>query len=238
LDLLWEQVLEEFPLSYEDFAALLRSRQVIFLFDGFDEIRGEITQQLINERAACKIFSLPSLLSCRKSFFNFYLARSPLQELYVHRIELLSFSLTEPVKRYIVAFCQQKPRRGDQRHVLSPKEIVTLLEMNEELRDLAQRPLLLSMILEVFTSARGINEGQWTVNKLYRIYTERWLKMEAAKPDSVLRWSEKWRETGTPGKYRCDRCLEVAYCSACCPGHSWKHAMSCPRHQEEWRQSR
>lgn len=44
-----------------------------------------------------------------------------------------------------------------------------------------------------------------------------------------------WRETGTTGKYRC---LEIAYCSVCCPGHSWKHAMSCPRHQEEWRQSR
>jgi hypothetical protein len=47
------------------------------------------------------------------------------------------------------------------------------------------------MILEVFSATREMDKGQWTVNKLYRIYTEQWLKTEAAKADSILRWSEK-----------------------------------------------
>jgi transcriptional regulator with XRE-family HTH domain len=191
LDLLWEQVSDEFPLDYEAFLALARARRLVFLFDGFDEIRGDITQQFVNERAASKIFLYPSLLSCRKSFFDVYLARSPLQELYARQAELLSFALTDPVKRYITTFCQQKQQREHLPRLSWAEDIIRLLESNQELRDLAQRPLLLLMILEIFTSARSVERGQWTVNKLYRIYVEQWLKTEAAKPDSVLRWSEK-----------------------------------------------
>lgn len=189
LDVLWEQVGIDFPLEYEDFISLARSRRILFLFDGFDEMRGEITQQSVNERASSKIFTYPSLLSCRKSFFDFYLSHSPIKEMYARYVELLSSPLSASWKQYINAFLQRQQRES-QAILPSSETIITLLETNRELSELAQRPLFLLMILEIFTSTKKM-EGTWTVNKLYRNYTEGWLKNEAAKPDSVLRWSEK-----------------------------------------------
>ena len=190
LDILWMHVGEEFPLPYEEFASLVRNRRVAFLFDGFDEMRGEITQRSINERAACKIFRYPSVLSCRKSFFDFYLTMSPIQEMYPQQIELQLLAFDDPVTHYIAAFCQRQ-RRTTQAGNLAPSKIIEAIQLSPELKDLTQRPLLLLMILEVFASGSGLGEKQWSITKLYRRYTERWLKHEASKPDSVLKWSEK-----------------------------------------------
>jgi transcriptional regulator with XRE-family HTH domain len=190
LDILWEQVSVDFPLEYDDFLQLARNKRIVFLYDGFDEMRGSITQQSVNERAASKLFTFPSLLSCRKSFFDYYLAYSPLKQIYARHVELLSLPLGVSLKHYIVTFCEQRQQRENHAAHPSAVEIIDLLESNKELRDLAQRPLFLLMILEIFPSTRKM-EGSWNLNKLYRNYTESWLKNEAAKPDSLLRWSEK-----------------------------------------------
>jgi transcriptional regulator with XRE-family HTH domain len=189
LDSLWIHIREEFPLSYEEFALLVRNKQIIFLFDGFDEIRGEITQRSLNERAACKIFRHPSLLACRKSFFDFYLAMSPLQECYPLMIELCPLVFDDLVTRYITAFCQRQD--ATRKPVTSPEKIIKTIQMSPELQDLAQRPLLLLMILEIFTDPQEVGEEHWSVNELYKKYSERWLKHEASKPDSTLKWNEK-----------------------------------------------
>ena len=191
LDSLWMHVGEEFPLSYEEFAALVRNKQVILLFDGFDEIRGEITQRSVNERAACKIFRYPSLLSCRKSFFDFYLTMSPLQEYYPLTIELCPLIFDELVTHYITVFCQRQRQNATGEPVASPEKIIEAIQMSPELQDLAQCPLLLLMILEVFTDPQEMDEEHWSVNTLYKKYSERWLKHEASKPDSTLKWHEK-----------------------------------------------
>lgn len=191
IDILWMHVGEEFPLPYEEFVSLLRGNQIVFLFDGFDEMRGEITQRSMNERAACKIFRYPSILSCRKSFFDFYLSMSPLQEVYPEQVELQPLqALSDPVAHYIAAFCQrqhQSMRTGS----VAPSRIIEAIRVSPELQDLAQRPLLLLMILEIFASTGDLDEKQWSITKLYRRYSERWLKHEASKPDSVLKWNEK-----------------------------------------------
>lgn len=154
-------------------------------------MRGEITQRSINERAACKIFRYPSVLSCRKSFFDFYLSMSPLQEVYPEQVELQPLQvLSDPVTHYIAAFCQRQHQAAQAGSVVSSK-IIEAIRVSPELQDLAQRPLLLLMILEIFASAGDLDEKQWSITKLYRRYSERWLKHEASKPDSVLKWNEK-----------------------------------------------
>ncbi len=191
LDILWEHVREEFPLSYEVFTSLVRNKRVVFLFDGFDEIPGEVTQRSINERGACNIFRYPSLLSCRKSFFDFYLSMSPLQEVYPEQVELQPLqALSDPVTHYIAAFCQRQLLAA-QAGSVTPSRIIDAIRVSPELQDLAQRPLLLLMILEIFASAGNLDDKQWSITKLYRRYSERWLKHEASKPDSVLKWNEK-----------------------------------------------
>ena len=168
LDILWEHVREEFPLSYGVFTSLVRNRRVVFLFDGFDEIPGEVTQRSINERSACNIFRYPSLLSCRKSFFDFYLSMSPLQEVYPEQVELQPLqALSDPVAHYIAAFCQRQ-RRAAQIGSIAPSRVIEAIRVSPELQDLAQRPLLLLMILEVFASAGDLDDKQWSITKLYR----------------------------------------------------------------------
>lgn len=168
LDIFWAHLGEDFPLSYEQFTAPVRNKQIVFLLDGFDEIRGEITQRSINERATSKVFAYPSILSCRKSFFEFYLSMSPLLEHYPHQVELQPLALTGPVIDYITAFCQWKCKNGPQQRLPSPQKIVETIQMRQELLDLVQRTLLLLMILEVFTDSKELDEEQWSITKLYQ----------------------------------------------------------------------
>jgi predicted NACHT family NTPase len=184
VDVIWSHISEDFPLPYEEFETLLKARQILLLLDGFDEIRGEVTQRLINERVASKVFHYAALLSCRKSFFDSYLTTTPLEELFHHIFELQPASINTNVIQYIRSVCKRQQTPAADR-------ILNAIQMSKELQELAQRPLLLLMILEIFTSARDINEERWSTTRLYRKYTEYWLKHEAAKPDSVLKWSEK-----------------------------------------------
>ncbi|MBV9691550.1 MAG: NACHT domain-containing protein [Ktedonobacteraceae bacterium] len=191
IDLLWSYVCDEFPLPFDDFVSLVRSKQIVVLLDGFDEIKGELTQHSLNERVASKVFTWPSILSCRRGFFDFYLSMSALKEYYSQWVELQPLKLTQSVTQYITAFCQQKHDHPLQNTIATSEKIIKFLLGSRELQDLAQRPLLLVMMLDIFTDSNEISENTWNVTKLYRKYTEKWLKSEAAKPDSVLKWNEK-----------------------------------------------
>jgi hypothetical protein len=190
IEILWAYVHDEFPLPFEDFTTLVRNNHIVFLFDGFDEIKGELTQPSINERSMSKVFARPSILSCRKSFFDFYLSMSALQEYYPRRVELQPLTLTHTIQ-YVTAFCEKKYDSRTYKIVIDPQRIIEIIRANQELQDLAQRPLLLIMMLDILTDPREMSETKWDVVKLYRKYTEKWLKNEAAKPDSVLKWNEK-----------------------------------------------
>jgi hypothetical protein len=191
LEIIWACIQDEFPLSFEGFSFLMKQHLVILLLDGFDEVNEEFTQYRLNERAASKIFTYPSLLSCRKSFFDAYLTMSPLHEYYHQWIELQPLTLTSEVTTYIEAFCQQKRSKSKQQSITASENIIKLLGTSRELQDLVQRPLLLIMMLDIFTDPKTMSEPGWTVVKLYQKYTEKWLKNESGKPGSVLLWHEK-----------------------------------------------
>jgi hypothetical protein len=201
-ELLWAHLSDRFPLTFEDFSYLLRKEQLVFLFDGLDEIKGERTQASINNQTTSGVFSYPSILSCRKSFYELYLSTSPIQERYLLKIELQPLELTENVKQRIAAFRDRKQRMTPKKTVLSSEEIIKAISRSPGLRDLARRPLLLTMILDLFTDPQAtldlqaVNGGSsngsgWNLVKLYQGYTEKWLKNEAMKPGSILRWNEK-----------------------------------------------
>lgn len=190
-ELLWAYVREEFPLSFEEFSALIRNDQIVFLFDGFDEITGELTQRSINERAASTLFGHTAILSCRKNFYDFYLSMSPLQERYPQKVELLPLTLTKSVINYIVSFCNRKRDAISPAITTHPEKIVATIQEDLALQDLAQRPLLLMMIVDIFTDPKAKDEVDWNQARLYQKYTDKWLKYETAKPGSALRWNEK-----------------------------------------------
>jgi predicted NACHT family NTPase len=189
VQLLWAHLRKNFPLAFEDFAFLTRNNQITFLFDGFDEIKGDQTQTLINENAASGIFSHSAILSCRKNFYEFYLSTSVIQESYSIKVELRPLEINDFLAQYITEFCRRKYRTALQ--VTPPGKIIETIQESRELRDLAQRPLLLIMILDIFTNPHEMRETEWNMAKLYKKYTEKWLKNEAAKAGSALKWEEK-----------------------------------------------
>lgn len=191
LDSLWAYLRHRFPLSFEDFTYLVQNNQVAFLYDGFDEIKGELTQHSINDRASSNMFSHPSILSCRSHFYNLYLSMSPIKECYPTKIGLQPLTLSNVVKNYIIAFCNIKQEIVHYGITTSPREIVDKIQANPGLLDLIKRPLLLVMILDIFTDPKEMSDGEWNMAKLYQKYTEKWLQNEAAKPDSILRQDEK-----------------------------------------------
>ena len=141
--------------------------------------------------ASSKIFTYASVLSCRKNFYESYLSISAIQELDPHRIELQPLTLTRSLREYIYAFCGKKGKTAAQKPISPPEYILKTIEAGPELRDLAQRPLLFEMMLDLFIEAEVAGEHEWNAAKLYQRYTEKWLKHEAANPDSVLKWHEK-----------------------------------------------
>ncbi len=191
IELLWTYIHDKFPLSFNEFTNLVKNNQIIFLFDSFDEIKGELTQSSLNDRASSRIFARSSILSCRKSFFDFYLSMSPLQEYYPQWIELQPLELTTPVTQYITAFYQHKRNKATLPNAITADKIINMIRNNQKLQDLVHRPLLLIMMLDIFTDPREIKETEWSTTKLYEKYTEKWLKNEAAKPDSALKWNKK-----------------------------------------------
>ena len=193
ITLLWLHVQETFPLSFEAFTLLVQNNLIVALFDGFDEISGECTQRAVNERSASKLFTFPSLLSCRKNFYEMYLSQSALREQYELIIELQPLQFTSDIHDYVRAFCQKRQTGKDQKLLLSPQEILETIRTSQQLQDLVQRPLLLTMMLDIFTNPYEIIQHPWDVTTLYQRYTEKWLKHEAAKPDSLLRWDQKAR---------------------------------------------
>lgn len=190
-EMLWALVdnSSSFPLSCEELASLLQKDQVICLFDGFDEIKGDLTQRSINERASSKLFTLPGILSCRTNFYKSYLSTSALQEIYPQCIELNP--LTTSITHILSTKWRDQYKAVLHNEHLNVNNIVNSIQSNQGLRDLAQRPLLLIMMLDVFADFQELLDHQWSIAKLYQKYTEKWLKNEATKPDSVLRWHEK-----------------------------------------------
>lgn len=177
----------QLPLTYDQFTSLLQKKRIVFLYDGLDEMAMELSQRSINECVNSEVFNLPSILSCRKNFYELNLSESVIKQRFLEKVDLLPLKFTESVKEYIVAFCDNK--RVNQEKV--SKKIIQTIQHSKELLDLAQRPLLLTMILDIFSDSQKMLEIEWSLAKLYESYTEKWLNSEAVKPDSVLKWEQK-----------------------------------------------
>jgi hypothetical protein len=106
-------------------------------------------------------------------------------------MELQPLRLTAVVRQYITAFCLKKQEHIDQNLLILSEHLAETIQASQHLRDLAQRPLLLAMMLDIFTDSRETMQSEWNATTLYQKYTEKWLKNEAAKPDSILRWDQK-----------------------------------------------
>lgn len=169
-------------LSEQEFRAAVKNRLLVMLFDGFDEIRGELNQDAINQRVNSDIFLNPGVLSCRTHFYEFHLSCSPLDINFPNKICLLPLEQKD-IESYIARVCARQKK--DSLFGTLAQEI----RRDNKLGDLSKRLLLLVMITDIYTAGVEFKRGQWNTAKLYDEYTRSWLKNEASK--SKLGWRDK-----------------------------------------------
>src|SRR5579883_1447027 len=99
---------------------------------------------------------------------------------------------TNPVMHYIAAFSQTKRQDNISQRIVMPSEtIVETIGGSQELQELAQRPLLLVMMLDVFSNLQEVGEESCSIAKLYQKYIEKWLKQECSTSEPEIHWHEK-----------------------------------------------
>jgi energy-coupling factor transporter ATP-binding protein EcfA2 len=173
-----------FPLEFEQFDRLARKKQIIFIFDGFDEIQSSPSQNVINMLASSKIFSFTSVLSCRITFYETYLRISHIQEIYQYKVRLKNLKF-EQVHDFILAFCQHT-------HTQNPQVVIDTITESNALMEITKRSLLLVMILDMMTESGLQGKTLRSSAELYEEYTCKWLMAESRKPGvMIIGWGEK-----------------------------------------------
>jgi hypothetical protein len=169
-------------LSLDEFRAAVKNKLFAFLFDGFDEIHGELNHSSITRLVNSDIFINPGVLACRTHFYEFHLAASPLDTEFPNKVCLLPLE-QEHVERYVAQVCARQ-RKGSMAGMIAEE-----IRSDSKLGDLSKRLLLLVMMTDMYAAGVDFREGQWNKAKLYREYTRNWLKNEASK--SRLGWRDK-----------------------------------------------
>lgn len=161
-----------------------RRGQLVLLLDGFDEATEKWAQGAINQFSEGDLTLGASILSCRTNFYELFLIPSVIEARYDLKVELLAYPFGEPVKRYIERVTKHRQSHAHMR-------VIEAIESKNELLDLAQRPLLLNMIIDGFMNHPDGAFDEFTILNVYESYVRRWLRNEAAKPDSSMTWEQK-----------------------------------------------
>ena len=185
---LWEYLAHRpqnpLPLDYSTFVEVSRRGQLVLLLDGFDEATEKWAQGAINQFSEGDLTLGASILSCRTNFYELFLIPSVIEARYDLKVELLAYPFGEPVKRYIERVTKHRQSHAHMR-------VIEAIESKNELLDLAQRPLLLNMIIDGFMNHPDGAFDEFTILNVYESYVRRWLRNEAAKPDSSMTWEQK-----------------------------------------------
>jgi energy-coupling factor transporter ATP-binding protein EcfA2 len=172
-----------FPLNFEQFTRLALNKQIIFLFDGFDEIQSSPSQNIINLLAGSRVFSFTSVLSCRITFYESFLRISSIQETYQHKVRL-KYLKFDQVTSFITAFCKHTSTPN-------PEILIEGITRSNSLMDITKRSLLLVMVVDMMSESGLQGKTLRSSAQLYEEYTRRWLITEASKPGVIVGWNEK-----------------------------------------------
>lgn len=187
--------------SFETFQELLNNGYFLLIFDGFDEVSRRVDYptkyKVFTE--ICRFASNNSkvLVTCRPNFFNQndefkkIFKSSPLYfEPNRHTVQFIEVEIVpltvNQIKEYIISYKSELESQG-----LSVAEFMDIVSETHDLFDLAQRPVLLSIIIStipelILRKGRKINEAI-----LYDQYTRYWLEREEQKGKTLIKSTEK-----------------------------------------------
>lgn len=179
-------------LNFEPYPFLdISDIRPFFYLDGFDELAEEMLPTDVSRISNSSIFSFPLMLTSRIQYAHRYLNNYELMNHFSVRIRINKWDI-EKAKGYIDNFCSMK---GTDKSFA--KKIYGLLADNNELCDLLDSPLLITMLLWVIESNRmTIPETISTRVQLFQAFLYEMAKREIHRVDSnfkeddlVLIWS-------------------------------------------------
>ena len=185
---------------------LIKNMNVVFIFDGFDEIAKKVDFDIKYEvlKEICNLAEKETkiIVTCRPNFFQnesefkqifqnshfqFEPGDKPLPEFIENSIAELDLS---QIKDYIKSY-QNELKKFD----ISITEVLQTIANTHDLADLAKRPFLLYMILNTLPELlkEGSGEKKLKINayRLYVVYTDNWIKREDRKNKTLIKKREK-----------------------------------------------
>lgn len=181
-------------LSWAVLQSFLERSRLVLLLDGFDEMGFQVDRRLrrLHFTSLVKFADIPGskvLISGRPGYFPHYeelieltgaqrpdAAGDGLKEPF-HLLELQPLSPAQ-IESYLLTFAGE----------LAPAvldKVRTFINTVYNLRDLAERPFLLDLIVKTVPGIDAVTDGI-TPARLYALYTSRWLDREHAKGE--FRW--------------------------------------------------
>ena len=123
------------------------------------------------------------MLSCRITFYEFFLRISRIQAIYHNKIRLKNLKF-EQVYSFIHAFCQRA-------NIPDPQEVIETIAESNALLEIVKRSLLLVMVLDIIPKSGLPKKTLRSTAELYEEYTNGWLMTEATRAGVLLRRNEK-----------------------------------------------
>lgn len=126
----------------------LKDIQPYFYFDGFDEIGEKMTPDEVVKISRSDIFTYPILLTCRQQFAFRYVNTANFSDRFGVRVKINTWQ-PEKAQEYISNFC-----RINNKDEKFSATVCKLLADNQELRDVLNSPLLITMLLWIVEQNR------------------------------------------------------------------------------------
>ncbi len=122
--------------------------QPYFYFDGFDEIAEKMTVEEIERISSSDVFSHPVLLTCRQQYALRYINTFNFADKFNVRVKIKTWN-SEKANEYIDNFCRIKGK--DEKFLTSVHDLLT---ENEDLSNMLNSPLLVTMLLWIIEQNR------------------------------------------------------------------------------------
>lgn len=159
------------PISSGRLASRCAKGGVVLIFDGVDEYPGDLAE------VATTFWGYRVLITCRRDYYEVMLKRAP-QIPHFRTVVIDGVDFHSAGKSFVEKYC----RKFD---LANAGEVVEQIERSRSLLDIVKRPLLLFMTTDILANRvnerEGVEPHEWTVARVYQLYTRRWMLIEYDK---------------------------------------------------------
>ena len=170
------------PIGESRLLEFMRRRKVVLIIDGLDELSvvGATTPAGL-PRALEAAVKLPTVLTCRRAFYDFNLSGSHSLRSIGSVAALKGVEWATEGKSFVKKYCSEFG-------LPSADAVISLIDASPSLLDLVTRPLTMFMVTDVLShqlasskAGEPVEPERWTMTKVYQGYTTRWLDRERDK---------------------------------------------------------